>query len=48
MADEKLAEAVRSYPVLYDKNDLNFKDKNKKNLAWEDVAKTVGVNSGKS
>lgn len=46
--DEKLAEAVRSYPVLYDKNDLNFKDKNKKILAWDDVAKTVGLDSGKS
>ena len=45
---EKLAEAVRSYPVLYDKNDLNFKDKNKKILAWDDVAKTVGLDSGKS
>ena len=35
MAEERLAEAVRKYPVLYDKWDKYFKDKNKKLLAWE-------------
>ena len=35
MAEERLAEAVRKYPVLYDKSDKYFKDKNKKLLAWE-------------
>ena len=29
--EEKLGEAVRKYPVLYDKQDKYFKDKNKKN-----------------
>ena len=31
--DEKLAEAVRVYPVLYDKSCSVFKDKMKKKLA---------------
>ena len=36
--DERLSEAVREYPVLYNKADRYFKDKAKKQLAWEDVA----------
>ena len=28
--EQKLAEAVRKYPVLYDKQDKYFKDKKKK------------------
>ena len=43
---ERLAEAVRSYPVLYDKASLDFKDNNNKSLAWGDVAVAVGVNNG--
>ena len=35
MAEERLAEAVRKYPVLCDKSDKYFKDKNKKLFAWE-------------
>ena len=37
MADafnEKLAEAVRRFPALYDKSCPDFKDKNKRKLAW--------------
>ena len=45
--DEKLAEAVRSFPVLYNKSIKDFKDRNKKDLAWSDVAKIVGFGSGK-
>ena len=41
--EEKLAEAVRQFPVLYDKFCRDFKDNNKKRLAWEDVAKQVGL-----
>ena len=37
--EEKLAEAVRQFPVLYDKSRRDFKDNSKKRLAWEDVAK---------
>ena len=44
---EKLAEAVRIYPCLYDKSVEDFKDSNKRNLAWNDVAEAVGVESGK-
>ena len=39
--NEKLAESVRNYPCLYDKKSADFKDKNKKALAWSDVAKEV-------
>ena len=31
--EERLSEAVRKYPVLYDKADRYFKDKAKKQLA---------------
>ena len=40
---EKSAEAVRIYPCLYDKASPDFKDNKKKNLAWQDVAKAVGI-----
>ena len=35
--DELLAEAVRAYPVLYNKASTDFKDQMKKDLAWQDV-----------
>lgn len=44
--DEKIAEAVRRFPVLYDKSCKDFKDNNKKMNAWEDVAKIAGLPSG--
>ena len=44
--EEKLAEAVRQFPVLYDKSCRDFKDNSKKRLAWEDVAKQVGLQTG--
>ena len=50
MADafnEKLAEAVRRFPALYDKSCPDYKDKNKRKLAWEDVSRDVGLESGK-
>ena len=47
LKEEKLAEAVRKYPVLFDKSDIYFKDINKKRLAWEDVAKEANFDSGK-
>ena len=34
--DEKLADSIRKYPVLYDKR---CADKLEKTLAWKDVAK---------
>ena len=39
--EEKIAEAVRIFPVLYDKSNVDFKDRNKKGLAWQDVATKV-------
>ena len=44
---EKLAEAVRLYPCLYNKSLEDFKYANKKKLCWKDVAAAVGVTSGK-
>ena len=44
--DEKLAETVRNYKILYDKSSKDFKDRQKKALAWDDVAKKVGFRSG--
>ena len=42
----KLAEAVRQFPVLYDKSCRDFKHDCKKRLAWDDVAKQVGLQTG--
>ena len=42
---EKLAEAVRNYPCLYDKSSDDFKDVNKKKLYWKGVAEVAGVSS---
>ena len=44
--DEKIAEAVRRFPVLYDKSCKDFKDNYTKKNAWEDVAKIAGLSSG--
>ena len=44
---ERLSEAVRKYPVLYDKADRYFKDKAKKQLAWEDAAKEANLENVK-
>ena len=38
---------VRKYTVLYDKSSADFKDKRKKLLAWNVVARTVGLPDGK-
>ena len=46
--EEHLAEEVRKYPVLYDKGNVFFKDRNKKNLAWSDFASTVGLSDSKN
>ena len=45
--DEKLAEAVRKFPVLFDECCLVLKDKMKKALAWKDVAKMTRLQNGK-
>ena len=43
---ENLAEAVRQFPVLYDKSCRDFEDNSKKGLAWEDVAKQIKLQTG--
>ena len=45
-SDEKLAQSVRNYSVLYDKSCTEFKEKLKKNLL--DVAKEVGLTGSNS
>ena len=47
-SEQILAEAVRKYPALYDKQDKYFKDKNKKRLAWADVAKEANLENGET
>ena len=47
LQEERLSEAVRKYPVLYDKADRYFKDKAKKQLDLEDVAKEANLENGK-
>ena len=44
--EEKLAEAVRQVPVLYDKSCRDFEDKSKKRLARENVAKQIKLQTG--
>ena len=52
MADDKkeeiISEAVRKYPILYDKSDRFFKEKDKKKLAWQDVANVANIANRKS
>ena len=46
--EEALAEAVRCYPVLYDKSMKEFKDQKMKENAWKKVAESVaGITSGR-
>ena len=41
--EQRLSEAVLKYAVLFDKADRYFKDKAKKQLALEDVAKEANL-----
>ena len=45
--EQRLSDAVRKYPVLYDKTDRYFKEKAKKQLGWEVVAKEADLENGK-
>ena len=47
MADERLAELVRNYPILYDKSLVDFKNGHKKELAWNEISRELCLNSGK-
>lgn len=41
--DEKVAKAVQQFPVLNNKTMRDFKDRNKKNNAWVEVARQAGL-----
>ena len=47
MADESIAELVRSYPILYDKSLADLKNARKKELAWREIAGQLNLKSGK-
>ena len=44
--EEKLAEVVKQFLVLYDKSCRDFKDNSKKRLTWDKVANQVGLQTG--
>ena len=44
--DQKVAEAVRRFPILYNKSLKDFKDRNKKKNAWAEVARQAGLSTG--
>ena len=41
MADERLAGLVLGYPILYDKSLVDFKNAQKKELAWSEIAREL-------
>ena len=43
MSDEKLAEAIRKYPVIYDKREKGHKDKILGPNAWAKVVEGCGL-----
>ena len=45
--EEKLSEAVRKYPILYDKSLPGFHMKDEKKGAWGRVASQVGLKASK-
>ena len=45
--EERLSEAVRKYPCLYDKKSADFKNKDIKQRCWNDVAKEAEISDGK-
>jgi len=45
--DELLVEAVKAYPTLHDKACQDFRDQNKKELVWQDVAQKASFPSVK-
>ena len=47
MVGDRLAELVRSYPILYDKSLADFKNAYKNELAWNEIARKLSLKSGK-
>ncbi|XP_066996109.2 uncharacterized protein [Anabrus simplex] len=44
--EEKIIEAVRSYPILYDVNHVDYVKTKLKLYIWSEIAKDVNVNNG--
>jgi hypothetical protein len=40
---EKLIEAVRSRPVLFESNRKSHKDSEKKSAAWQEIVEELGI-----
>ena len=40
--EEKLVVVVANHPVLYDQSLFTYRDTNRRNQAWREVAETVG------
>ena len=43
--EERLSDIVKKYPALHDKTSVVFRDKRKKSLTRDDVAKEIGLES---
>ena len=43
---ERLASLVESFPILYNKSLRDFKDRNKKKNAWNEVAEKMDLETG--
>ncbi|XP_073828612.1 uncharacterized protein [Musca autumnalis] len=43
MDDEQLIDLVKSFPLIYDKRNAEYKDREKKRLAWTEISKNMGA-----
>ena len=44
--DERLSEVVSKFPLLFDKINPGFKDRNKKRDTWEKIARELDIEGG--
>lgn len=44
--DEHMAEVVKKYPILYDKQKRGYRDENVKSQTWQRVAEECDVGTG--
>lgn len=48
LEEEKLTEKIKDYPILYDKSQKGYKERDAVNNAWRDVADGLDfIDSGK-
>lgn len=45
--DEHMAEVVKKYPMLYDKQKRGYRDENVKSQTWQHVAEECDVGTGR-